>query len=203
MAPAPHAATPTGRPTDEELSRRILDVGLDLLHEHGYAALRVEHVAKAAACGKAAIYRRHADKAALVAAIVLAHAEIGECPDTGSVREDLLEHALQNQRNQEGKGVAAGRAMSAILEPEVFALVWDSLFLVRRRHGERILDRAITRGELPSDVDPDVILDAVSGLTLLRHAIEGVRVEPRQYLALIDALLTSPPRLPHASEGTD
>lgn len=189
-----------GRPTDEALTTRILDVCADLLEAHGYAALSVEQVAREAACGKSAIYRRYPGKPDLVAAVIRSRVTLGEPPDTGSVRDDLLAHALQNQRNQDGVSFATGRGMQAMFEPEVYPILWDSIFRQRRERGLEIIARATTRGELPDDVDADVILDAIAGLTLYRQAIKGVRVDERHFVSVIDALLTHPPRrLPGAA----
>ena len=46
-----------GRPRSERLNRAIVDAAQDLLIEHGYTRLRLEHVAARAGVGKATIYR--------------------------------------------------------------------------------------------------------------------------------------------------
>lgn len=183
-----------GRPHDRELSRKILEIGADLLQGQGYAAFSVEGVAREVGCGKAAIYRRYPGKPALVAAIIESHVDEGTLPDTGSVRGDLLAHALQNQRNQEGVDLATGHGMQAMFEPEIYPILWDSVFRRRRENGLAIITRAIARGELPADTDASVILDTLAGLTLYRQAIRRVRANPRHLAAVIDALVANPPR---------
>ena len=89
-----------GRPTDAELSHRILSAAAEMLGAHGYQSLSMEQVARAAECGKAAIYRRYPDKGALVAAVLRSQIDVGDMPDHGDVKADLLAHVLQNQRNQ-------------------------------------------------------------------------------------------------------
>ena len=79
-----------GRPTDEDLTRRILATAGEMLGRNGYQALSVEQVSKAVGCGKTAIYRRYADKGALVAAVLRSQVEIGAMPDRGDIRADLL-----------------------------------------------------------------------------------------------------------------
>lgn len=190
-----------GRPTDHELTTRILEIGAELLHEHGFAALNVEQVAREVGCGKAAIYRRYPGKAALVAAIIESRVTLGDPPDTGSVREDLLAHAMQNQRNQDGLGFGTGRGMQAMFEPEVYPILWDSVFRLRRDRGAAIIARGVDRGELPDDVDAGVILDTLAGLTLYRQAVKGIRIDERHFLNVIDALVAHPPReLPAEAE---
>jgi len=183
----------TGRPTDEDLTRRILESAARLLGERGYAALSVEQVAKAAGCGKTAIYRRYADKGALVAAVLQSQVRIGEVPDSGDVRADLLEHALQNQRNQE-LSPEQGHGLRAMFEPDVFPALWDGFFQHRRAQGIEIIDRAIARGELPDDVHHDVLLDTIAGLTLYRQSVKRIRIAEHSYVDIIDALVSRPPR---------
>jgi AcrR family transcriptional regulator len=62
--------TKRGRPRDPGRDALILDSALALLVEVGYDQLSIESVATRAGVGKATIYRRHPDKAALVAAAV-------------------------------------------------------------------------------------------------------------------------------------
>jgi AcrR family transcriptional regulator len=190
----------TGRPNDEDLTRRILLSALAQLGERGYAALSVERVAKAVGCGKTAIYRRYPDKAALVAAALWSQAEIGLVPDTGSIRADLLEHALQNQQNQV-PSPERSHGLRAMFEPDVFPLMWDSFFQHRRAQGIEIIDRAIARNELPDDVDHDIILDTIAGLTLYRQSVKRIHIDQRHYVDIIDALVSTPPRrLPSPDE---
>lgn len=182
-----------GRPTDEDLTRRILESAGTMLGERGYASLSVEQVAKAVGCGKTAIYRRYPDKAALVAAVLRSQVQVGETPDNGDIRGDLLEHALQNQRNQE-LSPEQSHGLRAMFEPDVFPALWDSFFQHRRAQGIEIIDRAVVRGELPEDVDHDILLDTIAGLTLYRQSVKRIHIDQRHYVDIIDALVSSPPR---------
>lgn len=198
--PAPRS----GRPSDEDLTRRILTAGADLLDETGYAAFRVEQLARRVECGKAAIYRRYPDKATLITAILLEEVEAGDTPDTGAVRDDLLQHAQQNQRNQQNRRAAhSSHGLLALFDPDVFPLMWEAFFRARRAQGLTIIDRAIARGELPDDVDPDIILDTIAGLTLYRQSIKRFTLDARHYVDIIDALVTTPPRRLDAASSED
>jgi len=187
-----------GRPTDVELTRRILDATIELLAEHGYPGLRIEHVAKLAGCGKNAVYRRFADKAELAAEALRSHAEVGEMPDHGNVADDLLEHVLQNQANQvraaSGETPVGDNGWRVAFDPEVFPILWERFFTHRRDQGIELILRGAARGELPADVDADLILDTFAGLTMFRQSIKGVSITPEQYRAMIAAVLASPPR---------
>lgn len=183
-----------GRPTDEELTERILTETRTQLVRDGYAGLKIDRIVRAVGCGKSAVYRRHPDKASLVAAAIVHVAALGEVPDTGSVREDLLLHAQQNQETQSS---SESRAIGLVLfDPEVFPLIWERFLSHRRDAGVRILERAIARGELPSDAALDIILDTVAGLTLYHQTVKGHRVTAEHYRAVIDALIRTPPLHP-------
>ncbi|GAK08511.1 transcriptional regulator, TetR family [Geomicrobium sp. JCM 19038] len=55
-----------GRPRDESRNQVILDSTLERIAEHGYEAVTMDHIAKAAGVGKATIYRRWKSKQELV-----------------------------------------------------------------------------------------------------------------------------------------
>ncbi|RNE48623.1 TetR/AcrR family transcriptional regulator [Corynebacterium alimapuense] len=191
----PQPKQTAGRPSDNKLTARILSSAAALLNERGYAMLTIEQVARDAGCGKAAIYRRYPGKPELVAAVFQKYTEMGEEPDTGSVRDDLLAHALQNRQNQEGISFAHGRALHAMLEPEVFPILWESIFQDRHQRGLGIIARGVERGELPQDVDADVLLDSIAGLTLYRYSVKNTYTHDLHYQSVINALVAHPPRI--------
>ncbi|MDQ2880310.1 MAG: TetR/AcrR family transcriptional regulator [Actinomycetota bacterium] len=69
----------------------IFEATLAELTAVGYVELTIEHVAQRAGASKASLYRRWSCRAELVAdAVHHTLPSLGEPPDTGSVREDLL-----------------------------------------------------------------------------------------------------------------
>ncbi|MBS1906715.1 MAG: TetR/AcrR family transcriptional regulator [Actinobacteria bacterium] len=181
-----------GRPTDEELTARILAETREQLLRDGYAGLKIDRIVRAVGCGKSAVYRRYTDKAALVTAAIVHVTILGDVPDTGSVRDDLLVHAQQNQETQSGS--LSGTIGLVLFDPDVFPLVWEQFLVHRRDAGRLILDRAIARGELPADTAKDIILDTVAGLTLYHQTVKGRALSPDDYRGVIDALIRTPPR---------
>lgn len=95
-APAPAVADgPPARPTTrrrgETLESAIFDAVLDQLARLGYSGVTMEGVASAARTGKASLYRRWSHKDDLIVdALDAAMPHVGEPPDTGSVRDDLI-----------------------------------------------------------------------------------------------------------------
>ncbi len=80
-----------GRPRSEKLRRTILDATLELLAEQGFDGLSIEGVADRAGVGKTTIYRRWANKEALVSATLLDMRSSLEMPQPGrDLRETVV-----------------------------------------------------------------------------------------------------------------
>lgn len=192
-----HAAP--GRPQDEELTGKILDETLRVLQVSGYSSLRIEQVAAAVGCSKTTIYRRWSTRAELTADALRKHSVLGDTPDTGSVVEDLVEHAWRNAENQQPtRNVTDVRhtLWAAIVEPDVRVHFWDNYLSIRRTMGLTVISRAVDKGELPAGTDGDAILDLLAGLTLYRGSVRGVPINKADYRPIITALVASPPLKP-------
>lgn len=187
--------TNPGRPPDEDLTARILSATVEIIFEVGYDQLRIEHVAKRAACGKTAIYRRFPDKGELVAAAAISVMHMGEIPDTGDIVGDLLQHTMINVRNQNLTRLREGttNAIAAALDPAVFPVLWDRFFSIRRENGIRLIERAVERGQIDADTDPDLLLDMLASLSFYRSTVRGIGVSDAQYKWLVHTLVDSPP----------
>src|SRR3954462_7611437 len=88
-----------GRPRSSQADRAILDAFRELLTEHGFADLRLEHVAARAGVGKATLYRRWPSKEALAEQLLAAlggpHIEVAQ---TGDTREELAAAVVNPMR---------------------------------------------------------------------------------------------------------
>lgn len=186
-----------GRPVDTALGQRILDCTLTQLAEFGYANLEIESVAAAAACSKTTIYRRWGSKSRLVAAAISADYEALPPIDNGNLLDDLVEH-ISGAPSQPTLGALPAAAWAATLEPEVSAILRATVLSARDAAADVLIDRAITRGELPADADGRAILHAGLGLEIYRNYIsEGERLSPQTLRQVLSALISSPPRLVH------
>ncbi|ORV12725.1 TetR/AcrR family transcriptional regulator [Mycobacterium celatum] len=167
----------TRRPArlDRSLDAAILDAALAGVAELGYDRLSMDDVASRAGVGKAAIYRRWPSKAVVVAeAIAHWRRRLGpvEPPDTGSLRGDIeaVIAAMPelDTANSNTIQVVVGVAAAAMHNP-VLAAAMDDLVLSPPRHAVRtLLDRAVTRGEIPAGRDLSLIPDVALGLNVLR-----------------------------------
>jgi AcrR family transcriptional regulator len=185
---------PTGtRPRIEgEREDEILDATVQLLMEVGYDRLTMDAVAKEARASKATLYRRWESKASLV---VEALARAKSAPhidehDTGSLRGDLLSTFC----GHDGMSGAA----TGVLGSVITALSTDAEFADRFREefiapkiavNERIFRRAQERGEIPEDVDLEVIVPALAGILLHRAYLLGKTIDDAEIERVVDNVI--------------
>jgi AcrR family transcriptional regulator len=169
------------------------------LADAGYSALSLESVAKRAGVGKTTLYRRWGTREELVLEAMLERAgERISVPDTGSLREDLLELARTAAANAATPEVAAMARAVAAESP------YDSRLAAanRRFWAERlaldgaIIERAIERGEIESGTDPVRVIESVLGPIHLRLLLTGEVVDRRFLDGIVDTVINgiAPPR---------
>ena len=128
----------------------------------GYAGLSLERVAARAGAGKAAIYRRWPSKQAFVSEAVAATAvDITDIADKGTLEADILAFltALRRVlRHPIARRVLPDLLAECARSDELVPLL-DGIARARRQRGEAILDRAISRGDLPVSLDRELALD--------------------------------------------
>lgn len=176
-APLPSRAT-TSRRRGKVLEQAILESVVDQLRSAGYESLTMDKVAAAAGTGKAALYRRWANRDDLVAdALASALPDATELRPTGDVRADLLtllrclrdtvaltQSALFQTVRSEAAG--AGGMIHAVVEKRVFEPCQEQLhaLLAANTQGRA----ALTEAELQA-------VAGVGPAMILQHAMS---VEP-------------------------
>jgi len=167
------------RPRDTAVDEAIIAATLALLAERGFGATTVEAVAEQAGVGKPAIYRRHPDKAALVAAAIRAQLPSLEVPELGDTRAEL-ETAMERGFPADATSylrLIGGLAAEEGRHPELIAAFRETILLPRRRLVRGLIARGIERGEIRADVDPEAAMDGLAG-ALLARAFAGVDTGP-------------------------
>ncbi|MDW5598421.1 TetR/AcrR family transcriptional regulator [Conexibacter stalactiti] len=168
------------RRLDPSIDDAIAAATLALLRQRGFAAMTVEEVARAAGVGKPAIYRRHRDKATLVAAVIARQLEPLEVPDLSDTRAELW-RALS--RGLPADGPAYVRLIGGLIgeqerHPELIDAFRASVLGPRRAAVRALIERGQARGDLRAEVDPTVALDALAGPFLAR-VFAGESTGPR------------------------
>jgi AcrR family transcriptional regulator len=156
-----------GRPRSKRADSAILRAATDLLAERGLGGMSIEEVASRAGVGKATIYRRWPSRGALVLdafdAEFLAQQPL---PDTGTLRGDLLSalRAWIRSVTQTSAGTMLVGMIAEVQQDRALAEEWRDRAVrpVRAQHAI-MLDRAISRGEIPADTDKDVVIDLLFG----------------------------------------
>jgi AcrR family transcriptional regulator len=163
-----------------EITTAIRIAVMQELAEVGYGRFSIEAVARRAGVAKTAVYRRWSSKLDMVLEMV---SEVAgkrmALPDTGSLRGDLevllrvaaraLQHPLASQ-------IIPDLLAEAARNPRIADTLQHALRGNQRDVGVLLIDRAIARGELPADADPDVAVDLIIGPLYWRVAIARRRL---------------------------
>ncbi len=172
---------PPGRPRSEQARQAILRTTLKILGKNGFSDFKIEEVAARASVGKATVYRWWPNKGALIAdAFACSTTRKLRFPDTGSVYTDMsqqMRQLIKVFRSRRGRIVsailAAGQSDKDLIEAFRERFLWP-----RRREAYATLRRAIERGELRKDLDPDLLLDSLYGPIYMRFLIQHDRLTP-------------------------
>jgi len=137
------------------------------LAQCGYGRLSIEAVARRAAVGKPAIYRRWRSKqdmaVALISEVAWAHLDM---PDTGSLEGDVIaflraEYAVLT--DPLAKAIIPDLLSEANRNPALEAALLLAVRDPRRTRAAAIIGRAIDRGEVADTLNPDLALDVLAG----------------------------------------
>ncbi|NQX17625.1 TetR/AcrR family transcriptional regulator [Rathayibacter sp. VKM Ac-2857] len=199
--PTPPAATACdaparpGRRRDPNRDGEILTAALDVLAETGYDGMTIDMVAARAKAGKATLYRRWESKAELVleAVACLKGADLDQdaLPDTGTLRGDLvalirpraIEDAERKLRIMSGVVAMISKA------PELADAVRQAIVEPRARANRTLLRRAIDRGEIPADVDVDMLAVLTPSMVSYRVLLMREPVDRDYLISLVDNVL--------------
>ncbi|HET9770038.1 MAG TPA: TetR/AcrR family transcriptional regulator [Acidimicrobiia bacterium] len=182
-----------GRPRSPEIDRAVLEVTLRHLADPGFGRMSLEAIAAEAGVGRAALYRRWADKAALATA-ALEHLRTSErSPRTGDTRRDLV---AQLERVRRFYTQLGGMAMVGALlteeerHPELLARFRERVVAPRREQLRAILLEGQARGDIRPDLDLDVAVAALVGTFYARY-LSGDRFPPGWSDTVIETLWPS------------
>ncbi|MGW0180474.1 TetR/AcrR family transcriptional regulator [Nocardia sp. NPDC003345] len=169
------AASRTGRPRDSRVDTALLAAAAQLIADHGYGALTFQAVADAAGTSRPALYRRYTSRADLVVSMLIARYGLQPgAEDLGGIEAELF--AIQQHQRELFNDPVLRRAVPGLLEelgrtPEVARRFQEQFLRPRRRSTATILERAVARGEVTTEVDPEWLCDLITGPMLMRALI--------------------------------
>ncbi len=167
------AAEPRPRPggRSARVVAAVHAAALELLEEVGFEDLQLSDVAKRAQVNKTTVYRRWPTKAALVADLLASFTRTTVAtPDTGSLQgdlEQLLGDVVTALSNRAVRAVLYG-AMTGADDSEDARNAQTRFWEERFRHSGAAVERAITRGEIPTGTDPRSLLEMAAGPVYFR-----------------------------------
>ncbi|MFD7087128.1 TetR/AcrR family transcriptional regulator [Streptomyces sp. NPDC059896] len=141
----------------------VLDATQQAMAEHGPDAVGVPEIARRSGVHETSIYRRWGTREHLVIDALLAYSqEQIPIPDTGSLREDLIAFADSLAAYLDTPfGKALARSMSAASDGQALAESREEFWTSRFTLARIMIDRAVSRGELPEGTDPAFILEVL------------------------------------------
>lgn len=162
------------RPRSEEARRKVLDAATDIVVERGVGSLTIEEVAARSGVAKTTIYRHWPERTELILDMARGSFQHVATPDNGSLREDLMAFFSGIVRaDLSGK---VGRLMPCLIDaasrdPEM-ELLLERLAAEREQPIMAIVARAQERGELPADLDPQVVIGSIVGPIVFRKVMQ-------------------------------
>ena len=178
-------------PRIERTRRVVLEATLDLLAQHGYGAVTIEAVAARSGVAKSTIYRHWPGKVELILDAFHELKPPVAPPAEGDVRETVIS-VLENLARVVDKSTWSMCLPSLIdaaaHDPEARKL-HGKISTEGRRSLVDLLATGVERGELPADLDPELMAEALVGPILLRRLMSLPPFDPAQVRVLVDQLI--------------
>ena len=187
--------TSGGPVLQDDVTEAIASAYFAELADVGYGRLSIDAVAKRAAVGKAAVYRRWRSKLDMTVALVSKLAvEAIDVPDTGSLRGDLRQY-LYNGRDALAhplvRRIVPDMLAEAIRSPELADVLARTVREPRRIKAAELFERAMARGELPPDTNLDLSMDLLAGPVYWRLAVMQLPVDDAYCDRLADSVVAA------------
>src|SRR5829696_1128033 len=158
------------RPRSERTRSDVLDVAREVVLDRGVDGFTVDEVAARSGVAKTTIYRHWTSAHELLVDSLRGLVDTFPTPNTGSLRADLLDHFRHGMALLARPGmrsVVRGMMQAAEGDPDIHTLQ-EKLTEERQHPLTIILQLAIGRGELPSDLDLDLAEDLLHGPIMTR-----------------------------------
>ena len=177
----------------ERVRQAVLDATTELVSEVGVERTTIDEIASRSGVAKTTIYRHFASKQALVVEAVHACTFIiPAVTDTGSLRDDLISCFIGTTKaSYDGR---LGDMMLSLMDaaqrdPELGRLVRAQTDQ-RRRYATNVIERAVERGDIPEDVDVDLLVTLLAGPLVYTKLVRRQRVTEELVAAVVDTVLS-------------
>ncbi len=187
-----------GRPRDRRIDPLVREATLALLVDGGYAALRIDDVARRAGVAKTTIYRRWASLAELVLDTVEDALGPRVVPETGDVEADL--EAVVRAVHQSLVANPVGWSLPALgldlsRDPVLGRDYRRRIIEPPRDQAIRLVRKGQELGRFDAAVAAETLVDAVAGIWAFRQLVGMPPPPVEDVVAVLRASLrTGPPR---------
>jgi AcrR family transcriptional regulator len=184
--------TAAGRPRDPAIDAALLAATVETLREGGYAGFALEKVAARAGTTKAAIRRRWPVRQQLVIDALASVLVTPPVPDNDCTRCDLHQSVRLLAEVLERRlppGVLAPLIADCAADPALHLRLVDTLVQPSRGAAAVAVRRAVDRGDLLPDVDPELFVDLLASVVYQRALFGGAPVDEPAAVRLVDLLL--------------
>ena len=204
------AAPRLGRKRDASRDGAILEAAITILGEVGYDRMTMDMVVVRAKAGKATVYRRWSSKGDMVLDAVAQmkrdQVDLGNLPDTGTLRGDMLALFRPATVEESERKLRALAGLSALLAQEASLASAASNAIVEPwvEANRSVLRRAMARGEIAADTPVETMATIIPSLGAYRALIERKPFDRAFLLAMIDHVLLpalSVPKTASAASG--
>jgi AcrR family transcriptional regulator len=186
-----------GRPRSPVCDQAIVDAALAVFADDGYDGFTIEAVATRAGVGKGTVYRRYPGKAELIveAASRLTNSDLPDA-DTGTLPADLtlIAHHLVHLLTRTVAGRCVPQLVAALPRSRALAREYRRFLAERRALTLGAVERAVARGDVPAETDPQVVADLLAGPIFYRHLVSRAPLDDAyadQVVAAVVAAVTA------------
>ena len=187
----------TGRPRPPATDRSILQATIELLTEGGLAGATIDAIARRGGCAKTTIYRRWPSREALI--LDAMRMAVGGTREQvagghqldrpiGSTVHASAHNILRLVQNPAFKAAFPTIAQELMGETALGERFRAEVFRPIRASLRERLQEEVARGDIRSDVDPDLVFDLVNGAMLYR-ALVGEPLDERIADAFAELIL--------------
>jgi AcrR family transcriptional regulator len=180
-----------GRPLDVTIDRAVVDTVLRELKVGGYRSITMEGIARKIGRARASLYRRWPSKRHLVSFAIVTKLGADPCPDTGSLRRDLMGAVKTLITGFQGAlGPALAGLVGEMADDPALARTIRKEVLAKRRHSIRAaFRRGIKRGELRPGVDIELLMDMLTAPFYFRALFGHLKLSSMMIETVVDTVL--------------
>ncbi|MDX2380683.1 MAG: TetR/AcrR family transcriptional regulator [Acidimicrobiia bacterium] len=180
-----------GRPLSDEARERMLRAALEVVVEIGVPGFTIDEVARRSGVAKTTIYRHFDSRNDLLVAALDGSMSVPATPDTGSLRDDLVEF-LTSVRPIFADPIVRALFLDLLAasarDPELAAM--QQGMMAQRSGPTRVIyERAKRRGDISPDIGYVEAFDIMEGPFILGSLFRPRSLEHVDIEALVDKML--------------